>query len=148
MSGEFGEERGAAETHPNPIDAHVGHQIRQRRATLGISQEQLAGVLGLSFQQVQKYERGVNRVGASRLHDLARALDVPIGYFFEDAPGATPGPSTAMRGMHETQQNLDEDILNRRETLDLVRAFSSITDADVRHRVLELIRSLGPDPAH
>lgn len=145
MSGEFGEERGAAETRPNPIDVHVGHQIRQRRATLGVSQEQLAGVLGLSFQQVQKYERGVNRVGASRLHDLARALDVPIGYFFEDAPGARPGQSG---GMRETQQSLDEDILGRRETLDLVRAFSGITDADVRHRVLELIRSLGPDPTH
>ena len=145
MSGEFGEERGAAETRPNPIDVHVGHQIRRRRTTLGVSQEQLAGVLGLSFQQVQKYERGVNRVGASRLHDLARALDVPIGYFFEDAPGARPGQPG---GMRETQQSLDEDILNRRETLDLVRAFSGITDADVRHRVLELIRSLGPDPTH
>ena len=145
MSGEFGEERGAAEARPNPIDVHVGHQIRQRRGALGVSQEQLAGVLGLSFQQVQKYERGVNRVGASRLHDLARALDVPIGYFFEDAPGARPGQTS---GMRETQQSLDEDILGRRETLDLVRAFSGITDADVRHRVLDLIRSLGPDPAH
>jgi transcriptional regulator with XRE-family HTH domain len=148
MSGDFGEEHGAAETRPNPIDVHVGHQIRQRRATLGVSQEQLAGVLGLSFQQVQKYERGVNRVGASRLHDLARALDVPIGYFFEDAPGARPGPAGGLRGLRETQQGLDEDILSRRETLDLVRAFSGITDADVRHRVLELIRSLGPDPTH
>jgi transcriptional regulator with XRE-family HTH domain len=144
MSGGFDEERGAAATRHNPIDVHVGHQIRQRRATLGISQEQLAGVLGLSFQQVQKYERGVNRVGASRLHDLATALDVPIGYFFEDMPGTKPTPAT---GMRESQQTLDEDILGRRETLDLVRAFSGITDADVRHHVLELIRSLGPDPA-
>ena len=146
MSGGFGEEPGAAETRPNPIDVHVGHQIRQRRATLGISQEQLAAVLGVSFQQVQKYERGVNRVGASRLHDLARALDVPIGYFFEDAPGSRPGRSSTVHGMRESQQSLDEDILNRRETLDLVRAFSSITDADVRRHVLDLIRSLGPDP--
>ena len=146
MSGGFDEERGAAATRHNPIDVHVGHQIRQRRATLGISQEQLAGVLGLSFQQVQKYERGVNRVGASRLHDLAQALDVPIGYFFENMPGADPGPPPSVRGMHESQQNLDEDILNRRETLDLVRAFVGITDDDVRHRMLELVRSLGPDP--
>jgi len=101
-------------------------------------------VLGVSFQQVQKYERGVNRVGASRLHDLARGLDVPIGYFFEDAPGARPGRSG---GMSESQQGLDDDILNRRETLDLVRAFSSIADADVRRHVLDLIRSLGSEPA-
>ncbi len=146
MSGDFGQERGAVGTDRNAIDAHVGHQIRQRRATLGISQEHLAGALGLSFQQVQKYERGVNRVGASRLHDLAQALDVPIGYFFEDMPGARPQPSDSFRGMHETQQNLDGDILNRRETLDLVRAFTGITDDDVRRRVLELVRSLGPDP--
>jgi transcriptional regulator with XRE-family HTH domain len=146
MSGEFDHERGAVVTRHNPIDVHVGHQIRQRRATLGISQEQLAAVLGLSFQQVQKYERGVNRVGASRLHDLAHALDVPIGYFFEDMPGTQSGPPGSVLGMHETQQNLGEDILNRRETLDLVRAFSGITDDDVRHRVLDLVRSLGPDP--
>ncbi len=146
MSGEFGQLRGALETSHNPIDAHVGHQIRQRRAALGISQEQLAGALGLSFQQVQKYERGVNRVGASRLHDLAQALDVPIGYFFDALPDTSPRPPDSVRGMQGTPQNLDGDILNRRETLELVRAFTGITDDDVRRRVLELVRSLGPDP--
>jgi transcriptional regulator with XRE-family HTH domain len=146
MPSGFGAERGASAACPNPIDVHVGTQIRRRRTTLGISQEQLAGLLRISFQQVQKYERGVNRVGASRLHDLMRALDVPVGYFFEDAPGTRPTQPVGARGMREGQQGLDEDILNRRETLDLVRAFSSITDADVRHSMLELIRSLCTEP--
>jgi transcriptional regulator with XRE-family HTH domain len=144
MSGEFGEESGLGESRINPIDMHVGRQIRQRRTALGISQEQLARVLGVSFQQVQKYERGVNRVGASRLYDLARALDVPIGFFFDHAPGERPELAGAVRGMRETQQGLDDDILNRRETLDLVRAFSNILDLDVRRHVLDLVRSLGP----
>jgi transcriptional regulator with XRE-family HTH domain len=146
MSGDFEDQRDAVESRINPIDMHVGRQIRQRRAALGVSQEQLAGVLGVSFQQVQKYERGVNRVGASRLHDLARALDVPIGFFFDHAPGSRPGLAGAVRGMRETQQGLDDDILNRRETLDLVRAFSNILDPDVRRHVLDLVRSLGPTP--
>lgn len=131
---------------PDPIDVAVGARVRIRRRWLGFSQTQLANALGITFQQVQKYERGVNRVGASRLHDLARALDVPIGYFFDDVPGVGTQQLRGGRGMSESQQNLDEDILNRRETLDLVRAFQSIADAAVRQRVLELIRSLGPDP--
>lgn len=146
MSEESTDERGAKESRPNPIDVHVGQQIRRRRATLGMSQEQLAEVLKISFQQVQKYERGVNRVGASRLHDLMRALDVPIAYFFDDAPGSKPGQSAGLRGLRETQQSLDEDILNRRETLELVRAFSSIADPGVRRHVLDLVRSLCSDP--
>ena len=147
MSAGQGEERDDAVSRPNAIDVYVGHQIRQRRTSLGISQEQLATVLGISFQQVQKYERGLNRVGASRLYDMMRALDVPIGYFFEDAPGSTPRPLGGLRGLRETQQALDTDILNRRETLDLVRAFTRINDAAVRRHVLDLVRSLGSDPA-
>ncbi len=148
MSGSFGDEHEDTVLRPNPIDVHVGHQIRQRRTSLGISQEQLGTALGVSFQQVQKYERGLNRVGASRLHDLMRALDVPIGYFFEAAPGGRVDPADGVRGMSEAQQNLDGDVLNRRETLDLIRAFSRITDTGVRRHVLELVRSLGADPTH
>ncbi len=145
MSGGLGGEREQAASRPNPIDVHVGQQIKQRRSALGISQEQLATALGISFQQVQKYERGLNRVGASRLHDLTRALDVPIGYFFEDAPGSA---MSSRGGLREEQQPLEDDILGRRETLELVRAFTRITDIAVRHQVLELVRSLGSDPTH
>lgn len=111
-----------------------------------MSQEALATALGVSFQQVQKYERGANRVGASRLHDLMRALDVPIGYFFEDDPSDRLRRPHGVSGMGETQQSRDDDILNRRETLDLVRAFTRIADAAVRRHVLDLVRSLGSDP--
>ncbi len=145
MSGGFDEQRAGAGGRSNPIDVHVGHQIRQRRTSLGMSQEALAGVLGVSFQQVQKYERGFNRVGASRLHDMMRALDVPIGYFFEDVPGDRLRVQHGVSGMRETQQKLDDDILHRRETLDLVRAFTRIADPGVRRHVLDLVRSLGAD---
>jgi transcriptional regulator with XRE-family HTH domain len=148
MSGGFGEDGGETSTRPNPIDAHVGQQIRSRRGMLGMSQEQLATALGVSFQQVQKYERGLNRIGASRLHDLARVLDVPIGYFFEDAPAGRAGSRGGVGGLRESQQHLDDDIMRRRETIDLVRAFTRITDPAVRLHVLDLVRSLGTDSAH
>src|SRR5690348_7052572 len=80
--------RMASKGFPNPIDVHVGSRIRLRRTLLGMSQERLAEAIGLTFQQVQKYERGANRVGSSRLFDLARVLDVPVSYFFEDMPNA------------------------------------------------------------
>src|SRR5690349_12707659 len=79
------------ERHPSPIDVHVGSRIKLRRRVLGMSQERLAGVLSLTFQQVQKYERGMNRVGASRLFDLSRALDVPISFFFDDLEETAAG---------------------------------------------------------
>src|SRR4028119_625057 len=80
-----------AEHRPSPIDVHVGSRVRLRRTLLGMSQEKLGEALGLTFQQVQKYERGVNRIGASRLFDLSRVLDVPISFFFDDMPGAGGG---------------------------------------------------------
>src|ERR1700719_3453420 len=85
------------ESRPSPIDVHVGSRIRLRRTLLGMSQERLGDALGLTFQQVQKYERGMNRVGASRLFDLSRVLDVPISFFFDDLPetvSATYSPSS------------------------------------------------------
>ena len=90
--------RMASKGFPNPIDVHVGQRVRQRRTLLGMSQEKLAEAIGLTFQQVQKYERGANRVGSSRLFDLARVLDVPIAYFFEDmeANVAAKSPSRLM----------------------------------------------------
>ncbi len=137
------------EGRPSPIDVHVGSRIRLRRTLMGMSQERLGEALGLTFQQVQKYERGVNRVGASRLFDLSRVLDVPISFFFDDMPdtlSAHPASQTRNRvaGFAEAQEGFGDDTLNRRETLELVRAYYRITDASVRKRVFELIKSMGP----
>jgi len=142
-------ERTERESRPSPIDVHVGSRIRLRRTLLGMSQERLGEALGLTFQQVQKYERGVNRVGASRLFDLSRVMDVPISFFFDDMPDAlsgAAGPMGARRvgGFAEAQDGFGDDTMNRRETLELVRAYYRITDPAVRKRVFELIKSMGP----
>ncbi len=133
----------------SPIDVHVGSRIRLRRTLLGMSQERLGEALGLTFQQVQKYERGVNRVGASRLFDLSRVLDVPISFFFDDMPESLTsayGGQASRRavGFSESQDGFTDDALNRRETLELVRAYYRITDPAVRKRVFDLIKSMGP----
>lgn len=136
------------EHRPSPIDVHVGSRVRLRRTLLGMSQEKLGEALGLTFQQVQKYERGVNRIGASRLFDLARVLDVPIGFFFDDMPDAMGG-NGALRsrlsgGFAESQEGFEDDTLHKRETLELVRAYYRITEPAVRKRVFDLIKSLAP----
>jgi len=115
-----------------------------------MSQERLGEALGLTFQQVQKYERGVNRVGASRLFDLSRVLDVPISFFFDDMPDnltSTLGGGATRRGggVPEPNDPFGDDTLNRRETLELVRAYYRITDPSVRKRVFDLIKSMGPN---
>lgn len=136
------------ESRPSPIDVHVGSRIRLRRTLLGMSQERLGESLGLTFQQVQKYERGVNRVGASRLFDLSRVLDVPISFFFDDMPDSLAanfgGVPTRRVGGAEQQDPFGDDTLSRRETLELVRAYYRITDVSIRKRVFELIKSMGP----
>ncbi|MEI7711073.1 MAG: helix-turn-helix transcriptional regulator [Rhodospirillales bacterium] len=140
------------ESRPSPIDVHVGTRIRLRRTLLGMSQERLGEALGLTFQQVQKYERGVNRVGASRLFDLSRVLDVPISFFFDDMPenlassfGGQPGRRAS--GLPDSGDSFPDDTLNRRETLELVRAYYRITDPNVRKRMFDLIKSMGPAEA-
>ncbi|MBL6454937.1 helix-turn-helix transcriptional regulator [Belnapia sp. T6] len=140
-------DRTAREPRPSPIDVHVGTRVRLRRTLLGMSQEKLGEALGLTFQQVQKYERGVNRIGASRLFDLARVLDVPIGFFFDDMPDAMGGTMNGVRramGFSDSQDAFEDDTLHRRETLELVRAYYRITDPSVRKRVFDLIKSLTP----
>ncbi len=136
------------ESRPSPIDVHVGSRIRLRRTLMGMSQERLGEALGLTFQQVQKYERGVNRVGASRLYDLSRILDVPISFFFDDMPSGTAHAGTpgAPGGFAETIDGFGqaEDPLAKRETLELVRAYYRITDPAIRRRVFDLIKSMGP----
>lgn len=141
-------ERTEREHRPSPIDVHVGSRVRLRRTLLGMSQEKLGEALGLTFQQVQKYERGVNRIGASRLFDLARVLDVPISFFFDDLPpemgGMAMNRSRPSLGMAEDQSSFDDDTLHRRETLELVRAYYRITDPAVRKKVFDLIKTLSP----
>lgn len=128
----------------NPIDAHVGSRVRLRRMLLGMSQERLAEQLGLTFQQVQKYEKGINRIGASRLYELAQLLNVGVDFFYEDAPVGNAhhgAPGFA----DPTGENYIVDFLNSREGLELNRAFTRITDPKVRRAVIELVRSLAID---
>lgn len=142
------------ESRASPIDVHVGGRIRLRRTLMGMSQERLGEALGLTFQQVQKYERGVNRVGASRLFDLSRVLDVPVAFFYDDMPEPLAGlhgthqSTRAVGGFSESQDGVGADEgLNRRETLELVRAYYRIVDPSVRKRVFDLIKSMSPADA-
>ncbi|WP_426954312.1 helix-turn-helix domain-containing protein [Muricoccus radiodurans] len=133
----------------NSIDVHVGARIRLQRAILGMTLENLGAALGLTFQQVQKCESGVNRIGASRLFEIARVLDVPITFFFEELsenihPSADKGEHSA-KGFTEGQERLQDERLQRRETLVLVRAYYRITEPAVRMRVLDLIKGLTAD---
>lgn len=122
--------------NPNPVDIHVGSRVRLRRTLLGMSQERLGEALGLTFQQVQKYERGANRIGASRLFDLAKALQVPVGFFFDDLPEGVAEGAPPMASVQ------DDDPMQRRETIELVRAFYRIQDPTARRRLYELARSI------
>lgn len=126
---------------PNPIDTHVGSRVRLRRMLMGLSQERLGQSMGLTFQQVQKYEKGVNRIGASRLFQISKILDVPVQFFFEEAPdptAASTGP-----GMAEPEsETFIIEFLNSREGLELNRAFSKISDAKIRKSVVDLVRAL------
>lgn len=129
---------------PNPIDVHVGARVRLRRTLLGMSQEKLGEALGLTFQQVQKYERGANRIGASRLYDLSRVLDVPVSYFFEDMGEDTMAASPRyMVRATEDPPEVEDGRMVQRETLELVRAYYRIRDPEVRKQVQELASVLG-----
>jgi transcriptional regulator with XRE-family HTH domain len=130
---------------PNPVDVHVGSRVRYRRMIIGMSQEKLGEKMNLTFQQIQKYEKGTNRIGASRLFQLSKILEVPVGYFFEDA-FANSAPSNPLPGMHEpAQEAVLLDFLNSREGLDLNRAFAKIHDPKVRRRVIDLVRALSEE---
>lgn len=129
--------------NPNPVDVHVGGRIRLRRTLLGMSQERLGDALGLTFQQVQKYERGTNRVGASRLWDLSRVLDVPVSFFYEDMTDDVADHSPRLiSGLAEEPEVVEADPLTKRETLELVRAYYRIQDPTVRKRVFDLAKAL------
>jgi transcriptional regulator with XRE-family HTH domain len=129
---------------PNPVDIHVGARVRLRRTLLGLSQEKLGDSVGLTFQQIQKYERGSNRIGASRLYEFSRILDVPVSFFFDDMPDVLKTREGRMAvGLSDRgQEELERDPLVKRETLELVRAYYKIGSPRVRKRVFELAKSL------
>jgi len=128
----------------NQVDAHVGTRVRMRRTLLGLSQEKLGDALGLTFQQVQKYERGANRIGASRLFQLSLILDVPVSFFFDDMVEPEAGtPQGIAIGLAEGADGFDHDPMAKRETLELVRSYYRVTDEKLRRRVFELVKALG-----
>ncbi len=135
---------------PNPIDVHVGNRIRLRRTLLGLSQEKLASLLGLTFQQVQKYERGMNRVGASRLWDISKVLEVPISFFYEDMDSSVAKQSPRMFSLPESQVSFlqeeevpfDADPMSRQETIELVKAYYKIPNRKAAKHLFDLIVAL------
>ena len=125
---------------PNPIDRHVGSRVRMRRVLLGMSQTKLGDALGLTFQQVQKYEKGVNRIGASRLQDMSKILDVAPAYFFDGAATLNEGPAAGFA--EESSSTYVVDFLSTAEGLHLNKAFARIADPKVRRRIVELVTTL------
>jgi len=126
---------------PNPIDKHVGSRVRLRRMLIGMSQEKLGEALGLTFQQVQKYEKGTNRIGASRLHEIARILGVGIDYFYEGAPSAGDSDVAENPGSNDVAT-----ILSTSDSVQLMKAFARIKDAKVRKRIVDLAEALACVP--
>ena len=140
-----------AEGEPNPIDVHVGNRIKWRRKVLKLSQQQMADMLGLTFQQVQKYERGMNRVGASRLWDISRILGVSMDFFFSDMDPMIKTQSPMMlvsentkniEYLKESEENIDFDPMKRKETMELVSAYYKIRDRELAKKLFDLILSL------
>ena len=130
---------------PNPIDVHVGGRVRFRRMLLGMSQEKLGEKLGLTFQQVQKYEKGINRIGASRLFDLAQVLGVSVQFFYEEAPSAD-APQLLPGGFGEKPaEGSIVEFLRSRDGLELNKAFVRISDVKARRAIVDLVRSLAND---
>jgi transcriptional regulator with XRE-family HTH domain len=133
----------------HPVDVHVGARMRQRRSLLGMSQTNLGTAVGLTFQQIQKYERGSNRIGSSRLFEFAKVLDVPVSYFFDEMPSnalaGRPMSGRGKKGFGEasTPFETEKDPLVKRETLELVRAYYKIRESRVRRRIFEMVKAVG-----
>jgi transcriptional regulator with XRE-family HTH domain len=124
----------------HPVDVHVGRRMHQRRALLGMNQTMLGAAVGLTYQQIQKYERGANRISSSRLWQFAKALDVPVSFFFEDMP-ASAGRKAGAERSGPFQR--DKDPLVKRETLELVRGYYKIEDRRLRKRIFEMVKAMG-----
>jgi transcriptional regulator with XRE-family HTH domain len=129
---------------PHPTDKHVGSRVRMRRLILGMSQEKLADQLGLTFQQVQKYEKGTNRISASRLQHVCHILDVPVSFFFEQAPG----PSSHGRSFAEASPAYVNDFLASSDGLALLKAFMRIDDSTLRRSIVRLVEGIGQAGRH
>ncbi|HRK23965.1 MAG TPA: helix-turn-helix domain-containing protein [Beijerinckiaceae bacterium] len=125
---------------PGPVDKHVGSRVRMRRILLGMSQERLGEALGLTFQQVQKYEKGTNRIGASRLQQISQILGVPVTFLFEGAPLERALPEGGFAEPLQAEYSLD--LLSTPEGVQLAKAFMSIEDPKVRRRVVDLVATL------
>ena len=127
---------------PNPIDIHVGSRVRLRRTMVSMSQEKLGDALGITFQQIQKYEKGANRIGASRLQQISRVLSTPVAFFFEDAPGSSDDEG----GFAESNStNYVVDFLSSSEGLQLNRAFVKIENPKVRRKLVDLAKALASE---
>ena len=124
---------------PNPVDKYVGSRVRMRRIMLGMSQEKLGEALGLTFQQIQKYEKGTNRVGASRIQQISEILQVPVSFLFEGGPSGTPNAEGFSEG---SSPSYVSDFLATSEGLALTRAFTRITDAKLRRSIVELVEQI------
>ena len=124
---------------PNPVDIHVGARVRLRRTMISMSQEKLGEHLGITFQQIQKYEKGTNRIGASRLQKICEVMGVPVSFFFEGISEAAPGPTG---GFAEPSSEYVTDFMSSAESVQLNRAFTRIQDPKVRRRIVDLVRSL------
>jgi transcriptional regulator with XRE-family HTH domain len=127
-------------TAPNPVDTHVGSRVRMRRKMLAVSQEKLGDALGLTFQQVQKYEKGTNRIGASRLQQISQILKVPVEFFFEGAPDALSMSKSDVRTLADMN-----DFVSSSEGLRLVAAFTRIENAHLRRRIVGLVQEMASD---
>ena len=137
-------------TQAHSLDVAIGHRIRERRRARGMSQQALASAVGVTFQQIQKYERGSNRIGSSRLFEFAKVLDVPVSYFFDEMPSnALAGRPMSGRGRKggfgeaATPFEQEKDPLIKRETLELVRAYYKIRESRVRKRIFEMVKAVG-----
>jgi len=129
-------------SNPDPVDIHVGRRMRERRSLMGLSQEQLGKELGLTFQQIQKYERGINRMGSSRLYNVSQIIGVSVGWFFAGLPGETEATPSSENTQPIT---VDCDHLTKRETLELVRAYYRIEEGRSRRKIYELIQSMSAE---
>lgn len=126
---------------PNPIDKHVGARVRMRRLLVGMSQEKLGSALGITFQQIQKYEKGTNRIGASRLQQMSGVLGVPVSYFFEDAQGE----ALPQAGFADKKGDYVADFLATSEGLQLTKSFMKVKDPKVRRRIVDLVASIADE---
>ncbi len=145
--GKRGSGHGRGTGKPSPVDVHVGARVRMRRKLLGMTQTGLGDALGLTFQQVQKYESGRNRIGSSRLFKLSQVFDVSVNHFFEDMPAdvAASPPATKGRGRAKKPPSYGLHPMVKRETLEFVRAYYKIEDAGVRKGVYQLIKGVAAD---